>query len=97
MEINKYQRLVTGKIVEAVQFTDQNKNQVYSWIKQHNMSVQPCFDRDNNPILKMPIDNNLEICIVCHLNDYVILKENKYVDFVFQELFKEDYFITEED
>ena len=55
--------------IEAMQFTGETKNQVYSWATSIQMNVQPSFDGEGNPILLIP---TLEGEMACSLGDYLI-------------------------
>ena len=65
--IKKYiKRLVE---VDAIQFTNENKDQVYSWAKEIQMNIYNSWDKDNNPCLLIP---TLEGEMTCSLGDYLI-------------------------
>lgn len=53
-------------IVEAMQFTDETKNQVFNWI---TCSCYPTFDDAGNPTLKI---QTLEGDMIASLGDWVI-------------------------
>ena len=55
-------------VIEAVQFMDENKNQVYLWATEIQMNVYPSFE-DGKPCLKVP---TLEGEMICSLGDYLI-------------------------
>lgn len=55
--------------VEALQFTDENKDQVYSEIKSVQMNIQHSWDKDNKPCLLIP---TLDGEMMCSLGDYLI-------------------------
>jgi hypothetical protein len=57
--------------VEAVQFTDKNKDQVYKWASNIQMNIYPNFDNDGNPSLRIP---TLEGHMECRIGDYLILE-----------------------
>lgn len=57
--------------IEAVQFTNKNKDQVYNWAKSIQQNVYHSFDEMNNPILKIP---TLEGEMACSINDWVIVE-----------------------
>jgi hypothetical protein len=54
--------------VEYMQFTDENKNQVYSWASEIQMNITPSFE-DGKPCLRVP---TLEGEMTCSLGDYLI-------------------------
>jgi hypothetical protein len=56
--------------IEAIQFTDANKDQVYNWAKEIQGNVYHGWDESsNNPILKIP---TLEGEMICSIGDYLI-------------------------
>lgn len=55
--------------VEAIQFTNENKDMVYSWCRDIQMNITPSFDKDNNPILLVP---TLEGEMICAIGDWLI-------------------------
>jgi hypothetical protein len=57
--------------VEAVQFTDENKGQIYHWAKQLQNNVYHSFDKNNKPILIIP---TLEGDMQCSIGDYLIVE-----------------------
>lgn len=65
--MHKYKKIPVE--VEAVQFTDENKNQVYSWAHSLQMNVTHDIDENNKPILKIP---TLEGEMICSFGDYLI-------------------------
>jgi hypothetical protein len=58
-------------VVEAVQFTDENKNQVYTWATNIQMNVYHDVDENDKPILKIP---TLEGVMICSLGDYIVVE-----------------------
>jgi hypothetical protein len=56
--------------VEAVQFTDKNKDMVYHWAFQIQGNVYHSW-KDENPILLIP---TLEGEMVCELGDWLIVE-----------------------
>jgi hypothetical protein len=65
--IKKYiKRLVE---VDAIQFTNENKDQVYSWATEIQSNIQHSWDKDNKPCLLIP---TLEGEMICSLGDYLI-------------------------
>ncbi|MBT7928931.1 hypothetical protein HN682_03325 [Candidatus Peregrinibacteria bacterium] len=62
--IKKYRKKAI--VVEAVQFTNETKDQVYNWVR---CSTAASFDEDDNPILKI---QTLEGVITASLNDWII-------------------------
>jgi hypothetical protein len=57
--------------VDAVQFTDQNKDMVYNWAKSIQANVYHSFDDDKKPILLIP---TLEGEMKCAIGDYLIVE-----------------------
>ena len=55
--------------IEAVQFTDKNKNQVYAWAKTIQNNVYPSKEENGKLCLKIP---TLEGEMICSLGDYII-------------------------
>lgn len=55
--------------IEAIQFTDKNKDQVYNWAKEFQSNIQPSWDENNNSCLLIP---TLEGEMKCCLGDYLI-------------------------
>lgn len=53
-------------VIEAMQFTDDNKNQVFNWI---TCNVVPAWDTNGNPALKI---QTLEGDMLAQLGDWVI-------------------------
>lgn len=53
-------------VIEAMQFTDESKNQVHSWI---TCSTAPGFDDDGNPELRI---QTLEGVMTASIGDYII-------------------------
>ena len=53
-------------VIEAMQFTDDNKNQVFNWITGNHY---PYFDENKNPILKI---ETLEGDMTAQLGDWII-------------------------
>lgn len=56
-------------VIEAMQFTEKTKNQVYSWATSLQMNITAGYDAGGNPILKIP---TLEGEMICSLGDYLI-------------------------
>ena len=57
--------------LEAYQFTDESKNQIYSWATSIQGNIQHGFDENNQPIIKIPTQNNPPL--TCKLGDYIIV------------------------
>lgn len=57
--------------IEAIQFTDENKDIVFCWASSIQMNISPSFDEKNNPVLIIP---TLEGEMVCSLGDYLIVE-----------------------
>ena len=55
--------------IEAQQFTQEEKDRVYSWILSQYQAVYPSFDKEGKPILKI---QTLEGEMTANLNDYII-------------------------
>ena len=53
-------------VIEAMQITDDNKDQVFNWVTCNKYAD---FDSEENPILKI---QTLEGDMVANLNDYII-------------------------
>jgi hypothetical protein len=56
-------------IVDAVQFTEENKDQVFNWATSIQGNVWPAFDSNNEPILKIPTKEGE---MVCAIGDWLI-------------------------
>lgn len=56
-------------VIEAVQFTDENKDAVFRWASSIQMNIAPSFDGENNPILIIP---TLDGEMICSIGDYLI-------------------------
>lgn len=54
--------------IEAIKFTDENKNQVFSWASGIQANIQPSTE-DGKPCLIIP---TLEGDMICSLGDYLI-------------------------
>lgn len=59
------------KFVEAIQFTNENKNQVYYQAGELQNNIYPAFE-NGLPCLKIPTVNGLEEEMTCFLGDYLI-------------------------
>ena len=57
--------------IEAVKFTDENKEQVYSWALSIQMNIKAMCDNRNQPILTIP---TLEGDMICAIGDYLIVE-----------------------
>ena len=59
-------------VVEAVQFTDKNKNQVYSWAReiQNNVTAGQ-HELDSSPYLNI---QTLEGIMTCNIGDWLIIE-----------------------
>ena len=55
-------------VIEALQFTDKTKDQVYHWANSCQMNIEPSY-RDGNPVLLIP---TLEGEMTCQIDDYLI-------------------------
>ena len=58
-------------VVEARQFTADDKNRVYLWASEIQQNVQPSTDKDGNPTLLIP---TLEGEMICSLGDWLIVE-----------------------
>ena len=56
-------------IIEAMQFTDENKNQVFSWAQSYQMNISHGFGKNDVPELIIP---TLEGEMRASLGDYII-------------------------
>jgi len=54
-------------VIEAMQFTDENKDRVFNWVSTGNRSAD--FDNAGNPVLKI---QTLEGVMTASLGDYII-------------------------
>jgi hypothetical protein len=89
----KYRKIPV--IIEAMLFNDSTKNQVYSWAKEVQMSIEPSF-REGKPVLVVP---TLEGDMICSIGDYLI-KEPFPIDWrkmypCKPEIFKKTYEVAE--
>lgn len=57
--------------IQAVQFTEKNKDQVYHWCKSIQQNVWHCFDDNNSPALMIP---TLEGEMQCQIGDFLIVE-----------------------
>lgn len=57
--------------IDAVQFTNENKNQVYNWARSIQGNVYHGSDEKGQPILRIP---TLEGEMICSLGDYLIVE-----------------------
>jgi hypothetical protein len=57
--------------VDAIQFTDQNKDMVYNWAKSIQANVYHSWDDNKKPILSIP---TLEGEMKCAIGDYLIVE-----------------------
>jgi hypothetical protein len=57
--------------VEAVRFTDETKDSVYTWAKSIQANVFHDWDKEGKPILKIP---TLEGEMECSLGDWLIVE-----------------------
>lgn len=83
--------------IEAMQFTDETKHQVYHWAISIQMNVEPSEDAEGKPILLIP---TLEGEMACSLGDYLI-KEPFPTDWrklypCKQEIFEKTYELIDE-
>ena len=66
MKIKRYQKRPV--IVEAIQFTDDTKDEVYSWSVSQQQNISPSF-KDGDPILIVP---TLEGEMICAIGDWLV-------------------------
>lgn len=64
---NKYSNLL--KEIEAVQFTDKNKEQIFNWIKPNKWHITASFN-NGQPIL---IIHTLKKELTVHIGDYLVV------------------------
>lgn len=55
--------------IEYLQFTNENKDQVYNEVKDIQMNIYPSRDENGEPCLKIP---TLEGEMICSIGDYLI-------------------------
>ncbi len=75
--------------VEVMHFTDETKNQCFSWI---TCSTSPDFDKDGKPILKI---QTLEGVMTASLGDYIIKGVNGEFYPCKPDIFHKTYYIEE--
>lgn len=56
--------------IEAIKFTNENKDQVYNWAKSIQANVWHDWDENKQPILKIPTFEGTEV--ICSFDDYLI-------------------------
>ena len=56
--------------IEAMRFTEENKDQVYRWARSIQKNVYLDFSEDNKPILRITTIFDGEM--ICHLGDYLV-------------------------
>jgi len=62
---------IDGEIeIEAMRFTEENKDQVYNWARSIQKNVYHDFSEDNKPILRITTIFDGEI--ICRLGDYLV-------------------------
>jgi hypothetical protein len=54
--------------IEAMQFTDKDKDRVYAWASSLQMNIEPTF-REGKPVLLIP---TLEGEMIASIGDYII-------------------------
>jgi len=69
MEINKYRKIPIE--IDAVEFTDETKDQVYNWAKSIQGNVFHSWDENDKPVLMIP---TLEGEMACSLGDFIIVE-----------------------
>lgn len=55
--------------VEAMLFTEDNKDIVFNWVKEFQFNIYPSFDTNGKPMLIVP---TLDGDMVCSIGDYMI-------------------------
>ena len=63
----KYRKKPT--VIEAIKFTNENKEKVYSWAREIQQNIYHEWDKEGNPCLIVP---TLEGEMTCSLGDYLI-------------------------
>lgn len=56
-------------VIEAMQFTDKEKDAVYHWASGQQMNVYPAFDDNRKPVLRIP---TLEGEMTASIGDFII-------------------------
>jgi hypothetical protein len=79
----KYRKLPV--VIEAMQFTDDNKHQVFNWIAGNRY---PYFDENKNPTLKI---ETLEGDMMAQLGDWIIKGVNGEFYPCKDEIFRKTY------
>lgn len=79
-------------VVEAVQFTNDNKDAVFCWARAIQSGIEPSFDSAHNPILLIPTQEGESICA---FGDYLIVMPNpigwQKIEHCEQTIFKKTY------
>lgn len=55
-------------VIEAIQFTNENKNKVFFWASKIQMNIYPSLENEN-PCIKIP---TIEGEMICSIGDYLI-------------------------
>ena len=63
----KYRKIPV--VIEAMQFTQETKDKVYSWASSYQFNIVPSLDDNDKPCLIVP---TLEGEMLCTLGDYLI-------------------------
>lgn len=80
----KYIQWPSDTIIEAVQFTDKNKEQVLHWAQSIQANVFHSWNDDNIPCLmipwlpKPPVSSDMPIEIRCDIGDWIIIDPEPY-------------------
>lgn len=87
MELKKIKSRESGLIAEAVQFTKENKDQVFNWVR---CNISASFDCSGEPILRIQEPHQINTCrlfdwIVKIENDYIVI-EKEYFNLRFEEV-----------
>lgn len=61
--------------IEAMKFTEENKDQVYNWARSIQNNVYHDFSEDNKPILRITTIFDGEI--ICRLGDYLVKTDDE--------------------
>ena len=59
--------------IEYVQFTEENKKEVFSELRRNQYSISTSYDRDDEPCLLIPTTKGE---MICHIGDYIIKDSN---------------------
>ena len=65
--IKKYKKKPV--VIEAIQFTNDNRNQVLSWLQSQQMNIYHSFYKDSHPVIIIP---TLEGEMRASIGDFII-------------------------